>query len=145
MRYLIYSLFILLISSCKISSLYPAAGAGAGGAIASLGGPVSGGLGAIAGYSVGEVLKAQDQPSDSTFEPEQYAELLSLVNQASGEQKGFVQKIEEGIYDILKIIGMILLMAVGGAMIYTKLKCKKTLELLGFADEKLGTIQRDSK
>lgn len=139
------SILLLSVTSCRISSLYPVAGAGAGGAAGSLGGPVTAGFGAIAGASVGEVLKAQDQPKDSAFKPEQYKELLNLVNSASGEQKGFVQKIEEGIYNILKIIGMLILLLVGGAMIYTRLKCHKTLKLLGISNENLGGIQRGSK
>ena len=122
-------ILLLFATSCRMSSLYPVAGAGAGGAAGSLGGPITAGFGAIAGASVGEVLKAQDQPENSTFRPEQYKELLSLVNNASGEHKTLVQKVEEGIYNILKIIGMLILLLVGGAMIYTRLKCHKTLIL----------------
>ena len=130
---------------CKMSSLYPAIGAGAGGGAGSLGGPVVGGLGAVTGYSVGEVLKGQDQPSGSTFKPEQYAELISLVNTANGETKSFTQKIEDGVYNILKIVGMIIALIVIGTILYTRLKCNKTLKLLGLNNEDLERVQRNSK
>lgn len=145
MKILFLSIIIILLTSCKISSIYPAAGAGAGGAVGSLGGPVSGGLGAVAGYSVGEVLMTKDQPGNSAFDPEEYQELIALVNASQGEQKGFIQKIEEGIYDILKIIGMIILITVGGAVLYTRLKCNKTLKMLGFKNDDLGGIQSGGK
>ncbi len=135
----------MLVSSCKVSSLYPALGAGAGGGAGSLGGPVVGGLGAVAGYSVGEVLKVQDQPSSSNFKPEQYQELLSLVAQASGENKSFIEKIEGGIYDILKLVGLVVGIMILVPIMYARLKCKKTLEALGLTNGDVGKIQSNSK
>lgn len=136
---------LLVLMGCKMSSLYPALGAGAGGSAGSLAGPVTGGLGAVAGYSVGEVLKVQDQPNGSSFKPKQYAELISLVNTANGETKSFTQKIEDGVYNILKIVGMIIVLIVIGTIFYTRLKCNKTLKLLGLNNEDLERVQRNSK
>lgn len=145
MTRIILILLPIFLMGCRMSSLYPVAGAGVGGAAGSIGGPVSGGLGAVAGASVGEVMKAQDQLKNgtTTFKPEQYAEMISIVKSATGENKGALQQIEDGVYNILKIVGMAILIFVIGVVFYTRLKCNKTLKLLGLKDEDLGRVQRD--
>ena len=55
----------------------------------------------------------------------------ALLEQESKKNQGFIANLEEGIYSVLKIAGCVILMLVLTPIIYTRLKCKKTLEILG--------------
>ena len=133
-------LSVLLLSGCSIRKFYPLAGSVVGGSAGSLGGPVTAGLGAGAGWTVGEMAKDDKTLEEAKEQVVEQAETIralsegdvkALLDQEREKNQGFIAKLEEGIYSVLKIAGCVILMLVLTPIIYTRLKCKKTLEILG--------------
>lgn len=147
MRYVIYSIMLLFLTSCSLKKFYPLGGAIAGGSAGSLGGPVSGGLGAGAGWAAGEIAKGDAELTEAkkTIEALTHGDVEKLLAQEMEGQKSILQKIEDGIWNTIKIVGLIILLLVGGTIFYTRLKCKKTLEMLGIINEDVDRVQRHSK
>jgi hypothetical protein len=133
-------LSVLLLSGCSIRKFYPLAGSVVGGSAGSLGGPVTAGLGAGAGWTVGEMAKDDKTLEEAKEQVVEQAETIralsegdvkALLEQESKKNQGFIANLEQGIYSVLKIAGCVILMLVLTPIIYTRLKCKKTLEILG--------------
>lgn len=118
-----------------------------GGATGSLGGPVTAGLGAGAGWATGEIAKGDAELTEAkeTIEALSHGDVEKLLEIERKGQKGILQQIEDGIWNTVKIVGLIILLLVGGTIFYTRIKCKKTLEMLGIINEDVDRVQRDSK
>lgn len=147
MRQVFLGLILCAISGCSLKKFYPLGGAVIGGSAGSLGGPITGGLGAGAGWTVGELAKDDETIEETKTELADAKETIQalttgdvekLLEKESEKQKGFVAKLEESIYSLLRIVGVVVGLLVVTPIVYTRLKCRKTMEMLGIADEKLG-------
>ena len=147
MRELFIGLFFLTLSGCSFKKFYPLAGSVLGGSAGSLGGPITGGLGAGAGWTVGELAKDDEALQETkteladakeTIEALTTGDVEALLQLEREKQKGFLANLEDSIYSLLKIAVIVIGFLVLTPIIYTRLKCRKTLEMLGIADEKLG-------
>jgi hypothetical protein len=108
--------FILLMSGCKISSVYPPLGATAGATAGSLGGPAMAGGGALLGWGVGKGVQIVDENK----ELQEAVELLSegdvetiaqnALKKGMASQEGkfqeFIGKIEKWL--IVVAIGLVI-------------------------------------
>jgi hypothetical protein len=151
---LVLLISVLLLSSCSLKKFYPLAGSVLGGSAGAIGGPITGGLGAGAGWTVGELARDDESLEEANAEIAEAQETIralttgdvqALVDAEMQKQQGFMAKLEDGIYNILKIVGLLVALMVSIGLIYTRLKCRKTLEILGLKNEDLGTVQRGSK
>lgn len=147
MRFLFIALLLFAFSACSFKKFYPLGGAVIGGSAGALGGPVTGGLGAGAGWTVGELAKDDEtiqetktelQDAKETIQALTTGDVEALLQKESEKQKGFVAKLEDSIYSLLKIVGVVVGLLVLTPIIYTRLKCRKTLQMLGLKDEELG-------
>lgn len=138
---------LLLFTSCSLKKFYPLGGAMVGGSAGSLGGPVTAGLGAGAGWATGEIAKGDAELTEAkeTIEALSHGDVEKLLAQERQGQKSILQQIEDGIWNTIKIVGLIILLLVGGTIFYTRIKCKKTLEMLGIINEDVGRVQRGNK
>jgi len=118
-----------------------------GGSAGSLGGPVTAGLGAGAGWATGEIAKGDEELTEAkeTIEALSHGDVEKLLEIERKGQKGILQQIEDGIWNTVKIVGLIILLLVGGTIFYTRIKCKKTLEMLGIINEDVDRVQRNGK
>jgi hypothetical protein len=106
MKYLL--IFIcLLTTACNIQKFYPLGGAVTGGAVGSIGGPVSAGLGAGAGWTIGELAKGDEELEEAkqTIQALSTGDVNALVEKRMEKAKGdgFFDSILDGIYDLLLI------------------------------------------
>lgn len=124
-RYFII-LFLLLASSCKMTSLYPVAGAvaGAGGG-AAVGGVPGAVVGSGIGYGAGKLgqLASENKQLVKAITEKDVAAMLEA---GMGKQKGFFEEALDTIYDFIKLclIGVVLWNLV--PIIYTRYVHKKT-------------------
>jgi len=103
----------LLLSSCSMRTFYPTlggvVGAAAGGAI---GGPLAAGAAGGAGVLVGELAKGNEdlKQATATISAMSRGDIEALVNQAAGQNKGFVEETMDSLYGFIKIclVGVIL-------------------------------------
>jgi hypothetical protein len=102
---------ILLISSCKISSWYPVAGAVTGGASGSVLGPVGGGIGAGVGYAGGKTAQMMSENEDlkETVDALTHGDVSKLVEQGLESQASGFQEFTDSIKKILTVAGSVLL------------------------------------
>lgn len=104
----------LCLTGCSVKKFYPLGGAVVGGATGSLGGPVSAGLGAGAGWTVGELAKGDEElkAAKQTIQALTTGDVDKLVQQKLEDARddGFFDGILDGIYDFL-LIGSILVSA----------------------------------
>jgi hypothetical protein len=113
-------------------SFYPLAGSVAGGATGSLGGPVTAGLGAGAGWAAGEIAKGNKdlEEAHETIEALTTGDVDKLVQQKLEEARdgGFFDGILDEVYGFLKlcIIGVALFFIV--PLLYTRHVHKKQKE-----------------
>lgn len=147
MKQALIGFLICSLSGCSLKKFYPLGGAVIGGSTGSLGGPVTAGLGAGAGWTVGELAKDDETIQDTKTELAEAKETIealttgdveALLKKESEKQKGFIANLEESIYSVLRIVGVVVGLLVLTPIIYTRLKCRKTLESLWISDEKLG-------
>jgi len=98
---------LLFFGGCSLKKFYPLAGSVVGGSAGSIGGPVSAGLGAGAGWTVGELAKgdAELKEAKETIVALTTGDVDALVEKKLKEKKdsGFFDSILDGVYDILKI------------------------------------------
>jgi hypothetical protein len=102
---------ILLISSCKISSWYPVAGAVTGGASGSVLGPVGGGIGAGVGYAGGKTAQMMSENEDlkETVDALTHGDVSKLVEKGLQSQTTGFNEFTESIKKILTVAGSVLL------------------------------------
>lgn len=124
-----------LFCSCSVSSIYPAAGATLGGSVGSLGGPVTAGAGALAGYSAGKAAQVGVKHKE-TIQALSEGDVSELVKQGLVEARedGFFDNIVGEFYGLLKLVclGLILWNAV--PLVWTYL-LKKEVKKNGIAKE----------
>jgi len=105
---------LLSFGSCSLKKFYPLAGSVVGGSAGSIGGPVSAGLGAGAGWTVGELAKgdAELKEAKDTITALTTGDVDALLEKKLKDKKasGFFDSILDGVYDILKI-GVIIIAA----------------------------------
>jgi hypothetical protein len=105
-RYLLLSAVICL-SSCSVKKFYPLGGAVVGGATGAIGGPVSAGLAAGAGWTMGELAKGDEELKEAkqTIQALSTGDVNALVELRLEKAKGdgFFDSILDGIYDLLFI------------------------------------------
>ena len=108
MRILSLTLFLSLCS-CSVKSIYPIAGAtigASGGAL--LGGPGGAAVGAFGGNAVGHMLKSEKEVKELEEKVEELSkgDVLALLD----DQKGLFGETIEGVYDLLKLGGLLTLL-----------------------------------
>lgn len=102
---------ILLMSSCKMSSWYPVAGAVAGGASGSILGPAGGGIGAGVGYAGGKTAQMMSENKDlkETVDALTHGDVSKLVEKGLESQQSGFQEFTGSIKKILTVAGSVLL------------------------------------
>jgi len=116
MKHLLIILLSLGLTSCaSFRSLYPIGGAIVGGGVGSFAGPGGAAAGAGLGAGIGEILEGDGELSDAKEEVEEAKEVIEalsrgdvdkLVEMKMKEQKGTFDKIIDGIYRILWLLGI---------------------------------------
>jgi hypothetical protein len=98
---------LLSFGSCSVKKFYPLAGSVVGGSAGSLGGPISAGLGAGAGWTVGKLAEgdAELKEAQETITALTTGDVDALLEKKLLDKKasGFFDSILDGVYDILKI------------------------------------------
>ena len=138
MKYLLIIFLTLGLTGCSsFRSLYPIGGAIVGGGIGSLGGPGGAALGAGAGAAVGEILEGDGELSDAKEEVEEAKEVIEalskgdvdkLVQLKLEEQKGTFDKVIDGIYRILWLLGIAAALWFILPIIWAKWHVRKTVK-----------------
>lgn len=102
---------LILLSSCKVSSWYPVAGAVAGGASGSVLGPAGGGIGAGVGYAGGKTAQMMSENEDlkETVDALTHGDVSKLVEQGLESQASGFQEFTDSIKKILTVAGSVLL------------------------------------
>jgi len=110
MTYLL-AIVLLLLTGCKMSSLYPVLGATGGATVGSIGGPVGSGGGALVGYGVGKgaQLMEENQQLSDTVSALSEGDVRALVATQMGEQQGWVEETMQGFWTTVKfcLIGLV--------------------------------------
>ncbi len=129
--YLLLSTAICL-SSCSIKKFYPLGGAVVGGSAGSIGGPVSAGLAAGAGWTVGELAKgdADLKQAQQTIKALTTGDVDTLVQQKLEDAKnnGFFDGILDEVYGLLKLCVLGLALWIIIPLLYTRHVHKKQKE-----------------
>ena len=129
------ALVILLCTSCGIKKFYPLAGSVVGGSAGALGGPISAGLGAGAGWTIGELARgdAELKEAQETIVALSTGDVDRLVQKKleAARDGGFFDGILDEVYGFLKlgIIGVALFFIV--PLLYTRHVHKKQKESNG--------------
>ena len=93
-------------------TFYPTLGGVVGGAAGAIGGPVTAAAGAGAGVLVGELAKGNEdlKQAKATITAMSRGDVMALVNQAAGKNKGFVEETMDSLYGFIKIclVGVLL-------------------------------------
>ena len=122
----------ICLSSCSLKKFYPLGGAVVGGSAGSIGGPVSAGLGAGAGWTVGELAKgdADLKQAQQTIKALTTGDVDTLVQQRLEDAKnnGFFDGILDEVYGLLKICVIGLSAWVVIPLLYTRHVHKKQKE-----------------
>lgn len=102
---------VLLMSSCKMSSWYPVAGAVAGGASGSVLGPAGGGIGAGVGYAGGKTAQMMSENEDlkETVDALTHGDVNKLVQKGLESQASGFKEFTQSIKKILTVAGSVLL------------------------------------
>lgn len=120
MRTMLVMAFSMTLSACSVSSIYPAAGATLGGSVGSLGGPVTAGAGALAGYSAGKAAQVATKHKE-TIEALSKGDVSELVKQGLVQAKkdGFFDSLVSEFYGLLKLACIILICWNALPLLYT--------------------------
>ena len=114
---LIVNLIILLVlpvlSSCSMRTFYPTIGAVVGGAGGGLsGGPLGAAAGAGTGAAIGQIAKGEGDVQAAKEETKEVIKAISegdvkrMIEIQAGEQKGTFDKVIDGIYKVLWLLGI---------------------------------------
>lgn len=90
-----------------MKSFYPLAGSVVGGSAGAIGGPVTAGLGAGAGWAAGEVAKgnADLEEAQETIQALTTGDVDKLVEKklADAKDNGYFDSLLDGVYDFIKL------------------------------------------
>ena len=110
--YIIFFGIIFGLTSCSLRTFYPTVGAVIGGAAGSPLGPPGAAVGAGAGAAIGQIAKGE---GDLLEAKEETAEVIKAISEGdvkkmieiqAGQQKGTFDKVIDGIYRILWLLGI---------------------------------------
>jgi hypothetical protein len=103
---------VFSLSACSVKTFAPTALGAVGGGVGALGGPATAFAGAGLGAAAGQIIKESDAVIKKTEELQALGEgdVAKLIELKLKEERGFFQKLIDGIYDILMIsaVGMAL-------------------------------------
>lgn len=121
---------MLVTCSCSVKKFYPLGGSVLGGSAGALGGPVSAGLGAGAGWTVGKLAEgdAELKEAQETITALTQGDVQTLVDKGLKEQKGWMDTIIEGLYDTLLLCGIGIGLYILLPVLYSRYLHKKTTE-----------------
>ena len=117
----------LLLVGCKKSTFYPLLGSTGGAAIGSVGGVGGSAGGAALGWSLGKgaALLEDNEQLASTVTALSQGDVKKLVEAGMAEQRGFLDKMIDGIYDLLTICGIAAALFFIVPLVYARLLHKK--------------------
>lgn len=104
---------LLCVTSCSFRTFYPAIGAtvaAAGGAV--VGGPGGAAMAAGTGALVGQLIKGEEDVIDAKEETKEVIKAISegdvmkMLEIQAGKQKGTFDKVIDGIYQVLWLLGL---------------------------------------
>jgi len=122
-----FLLAALLLGGCKKSTFYPLLGSTGGAAIGSVGGVGGSAGGAALGWSLGKgaALIEDNEQLASTVTALSQGDVKALVEAGMAEQRGFLDKVIDGIYDLLTICGIAAALFFIVPLVYARLLHKK--------------------
>ena len=129
---LVLASVILVLSGCSARNFYPLAGSVGGGSAGAIGGPVTAGLGAGAGWAAGEIAKGNKdlEEAKDTISALTTGDVDELVQQRLEDARdgGFFDGILDEVYGFLKlcIIGLAAFFII--PLLYTRHVHKKQKE-----------------
>lgn len=102
---------VLLVTSCKVSSWYPAIGSVVGGASGAVVGPMGGAAGAGVGYATGKTAQMMTENEDlkETVNALTHGDVDKLVQKGLESQASGFQEFTNTIKKILTVAGSVLL------------------------------------
>lgn len=110
MTYL-FAIVLLLLTGCKMSSLYPGMGAVGGAGVGAIAGPGGAAGGAAVGWGVGKgaQLMEENQQLSDTVSALSEGDVQALVAAQMGEQQGWVEETMQGFWTTVKfcLIGLV--------------------------------------
>ena len=117
----------LILGGCKKSTFYPLLGSTGGAAIGSVGGVGGSAGGAALGWSLGKgaALIEDNEQLASTVTALSQGDVKALVEAGMAEQRGFLDKVIDGIYDLLTICGIAAALFFIVPLVYARLLHKK--------------------
>ena len=118
----------LFLAGCSFRALYPALGAGlGGGGGALLGGTGGAVIGAMGGAAAGSILKGDQDVEDvaQAVKALSTGDVKALIDSGMAEQRGFLDKVIDGIYDLLTICGIAAALFFIVPLVYARLLHKK--------------------
>ena len=127
MKFSLVLLAALLLAGCKKSTFYPLLGSTGGAAIGSVGGVAGSAGGAALGWSLGKgaALIEDNEQLASTVQSLSQGDVKALIDSGMAEQRGFLDKVIDGIYDLLTICGIAAALFFIVPLVYARLLHKK--------------------
>ena len=111
MTYLL-AIVLLLLTGCKMSSLYPGMGAVGGAGVGAIAGPGGAAGGAAVGWGVGKgaQLMEENQQLSETVSALSEGDVQALVAAQMGEQQGWVEETMQGFWTTVKLclVGLVI-------------------------------------
>ena len=142
----ITSAALFYVGFCSCASMLPVTGAMLGGAGGAIAGPGTAGLGAGAGYALGEMGKQSlegDEVADQIADIAQTVDALSkgdveaLLAARMGEERGFLDKALDSLYALLKFAAIAIALLLLVPIAYSWYRKKKAIPFYE-AQEKLS-------
>ena len=131
---------LLFATGCKKTTFYPLLGSTGGAAVGSaVGGGIPGAAGgAVLGWGIGKgaALVEENQHLASTVYALNRGDVMALVDAGMAEQRGFLDKVIDGIYDLLTICGIAAALFFLVPLVYARLLHRKMNLASGAADRK---------
>tara|TARA_B100000963_G_scaffold358819_2_gene384430 strand:+ start:782 stop:1246 length:465 start_codon:yes stop_codon:yes gene_type:complete len=134
----------VLCCGCNKATLYPTVGAGLGAGAGSLAGPGGSIVGGMVGQAGGELFK-NDEIKKSNFDEGELYELMQMMEKQNSEQKGWVDTVISGIYEVLMLCAVGFFVFLIAPFLYTRFKVRKLIDDIFDKDENLAAIQRRGK
>ena len=127
MKFFPFLFAALILGGCKKSTFYPLLGSTGGAAIGSVGGVGGSAGGAALGWSLGKgaALIEDNEQLASTVQSLSQGDVKALIDSGMAEQRGFLDKVIDGIYDLLTICGIAAALFFIVPLVYARLLHKK--------------------
>ena len=127
-----YALMVIIILTSGCASLYPIGGAILGGGAGSLAGPAGAALGAGAGAAAGQIIAQDSETTDlkDQIKAITQGDVQKLIALQAGKSKGAFDKVIDGIYRVLWLLGISAALWFALPIIWAKWHVKKTFKKL---------------